>query len=108
MHPAHIRGRPDFYFPIQQLAIFVDGCFWHGCATCGHTPRTRSKFWAAKFERNQARDLANGTALNEAGVGVLRIWEHELKTVQGKIEVVGHIRQALKAAKAAESLRLPR
>lgn len=68
--------RPDIAFTRQKVAVFVDGCFWHGCPTHGHVPKTNSGFWAAKFERNQRRDIANDTALAEAGWAVVRIWEH--------------------------------
>lgn len=76
---SHLPGRPDFYLPQQGVAIFVDGCFWHGCPKCGHTPRTRSKFWKAKLARNKRRDRENMRRLASAGVTVLRFWEHDLK-----------------------------
>lgn len=97
MHPADIKGKPDFYFRTKRLAVFVDGCFWHGCGKCGHTPQTRSAFWTAKFERNQARDLATTSALVETGTTVLRIWEHQLKTAQDVQEVVRSIEERLKS-----------
>jgi DNA mismatch endonuclease (patch repair protein) len=76
MHPSDVDGRPDFYFSAERLALFLDGCFWHGCRRCGHVPRTNSRFWAAKIERNQERDRAVGRALRAQGIRVLRIWEH--------------------------------
>ena len=96
MHPGDIKGKPDFYFRTKRAAVFVDGCFWHGCERCGHTPRTRSEFWTAKFERNHARDLATGSALAEQGIKVLRVWEHQLKTPVGIGEVVQEIKFLLK------------
>lgn len=73
-----IKAIPDFYFPINRFAIFVDGCFWHGCPTCGHIPKTNSEFWKAKIIRNRERDEANRLALEGQGIIVLRLWEHEL------------------------------
>src|SRR4051812_44966339 len=58
LHVAELPGKPDFYFPKQQLAVFVDGCFWHGCARCGHIPKTNSSFWGAKIERNRERRIS--------------------------------------------------
>jgi DNA mismatch endonuclease (patch repair protein) len=79
LHPNEIPGRPDFFFPKKRLAIFVDGCFWHGCHRCGHVPRTNRSFWALKIKRNQSRDLANNKKLRRTGTCVLRFWEHELR-----------------------------
>jgi len=79
LHPADVIGHPDFYFAAQRLAVFVDGCFWHGCPRCGHTPKTRSEFWAAKIDRTRLRDRKNGRLLARLGVKVIRIWEHDLR-----------------------------
>lgn len=78
MHADGLSGRPDFYFPESRLAVFVDGCFWHGCPKCGHYPKTRSAFWKAKIDRNRQRDFDTTTRLESEGVRVLRFWEHEL------------------------------
>ncbi|MBI2928162.1 MAG: very short patch repair endonuclease [Verrucomicrobia bacterium] len=77
--PQNLPGRPDFYFAKARLAVFVDGCFWHGCRRCGHVPRTNSKFWRAKIERNRQRDRATSAALRAAGLRVIRLWEHKLR-----------------------------
>src|SRR5688500_3442412 len=53
MHPKSVQGKPDFYFPRQNVAVFVDGCFWHGCGACGHVPRKNSGYWHAKIEGNR-------------------------------------------------------
>lgn len=74
-----IDGCPDFYFPTRRVAIFVDGCFWHGCPKCGHIPKANSRFWAAKIRRNQTRDGSISERLRERGYRVLRLWEHELR-----------------------------
>jgi DNA mismatch endonuclease, patch repair protein len=72
--------RPDFYFPNQKLAIFIDGCFWHGCPHCGHIPKTNSLFWEKKIELNKLRDLRNIEILSAYGLKVVRIWEHEIES----------------------------
>ena len=56
MQPQEIPGRPDFYFLNQRTALFVDGCFWHGCKTCFQTPQTNRKFWSSKISSNIVRD----------------------------------------------------
>ena len=73
-----VRVRPDFVFPKHQLAIFVDGCFWHGCPKHGTQPKGNRAFWRRKFSSNQKRDRLVNRTLRKAGWRVLRIWEHEL------------------------------
>ena len=80
VRPVGIVGSPDFYFPDKHVAVFVDGCFWHGCPQCGHIPKTRSAFWAAKIERNRERDQQNTDRLLSSGIAVIRLWEHDLQT----------------------------
>src|SRR6185312_15453718 len=77
LHSALV-GKPDFYFVRSKTAIFVDGCFWHGCKKCGHTPKTRSKYWSAKLQGNQRRDRRVNRKLRKQGIHVIRIWEHQL------------------------------
>lgn len=79
LHQDELPGRPDFYFEKAKLAIFVDGCYWHGCPKCGHIPKTRTAFWEAKIKRNQERDKMKRLELKKTGIKSLRIWEHELK-----------------------------
>jgi DNA mismatch endonuclease (patch repair protein) len=74
-----IIGRPDFAFPRARLAVFVDGCFWHGCERCGTTPASNRQYWQTKIERNVRRDLAQTKALRARGWAVVRVWEHELR-----------------------------
>ena len=76
---GRFRVRPDFVFAARRLAVFVDGCFWHGCPRHGTRPRGNAAFWRAKFRRNQERDRRNSRHLRRAGWQVLRLWEHELK-----------------------------
>jgi DNA mismatch endonuclease (patch repair protein) len=74
-----VPGKPDFFFPASHLAVFVDGCFWHGCVRCAHPFKTRSSFWNAKIERNKERDRQLCLLLKRRGICAMRLWEHELK-----------------------------
>ncbi|MGA2138537.1 MAG: very short patch repair endonuclease [Verrucomicrobiia bacterium] len=76
--PKQVPGRPDFYFPEAKVAVFVDGCFWHGCWRCGHYPAKNSAFWKAKIQRNRLRDRRMSQKLRRSGMAVVRFWEHEL------------------------------
>ncbi len=75
---AQLIVRPDFVFREVRLALFVDGCFWHGCPKHATQPRSNAAFWRKKFAANQARDRLVNRALRRSGWRVLRIWEHEL------------------------------
>jgi len=72
------RVRPDFVFRQARLAVFVDGCFWHGCPKHATKPKNNRAFWRRKLSANKARDRLVTRALRRAGWRVLRIWEHEL------------------------------
>jgi len=78
IRPGNIIGNPDVVFPQERVAVFADGCFWHGCPCCGHIPATRSNFWAVKIGRNQQRDRRVSRLLRRKGYSVIRVWEHEL------------------------------
>lgn len=69
--------RPDIVFGPARVAVFVDGCFWHGCPEHGNTPRTNTHYWPAKLERNKERDRTTTAELGAAGWLVFRVWEHE-------------------------------
>lgn len=71
-------GKPDFVFRRERLAVFVDGCFWHGCPKHYSCPASNSAFWARKLARNRARDQLVRKKLRKAGWRVLRVWQHEL------------------------------
>lgn len=75
---SNLPGKPDFLFRKQKLAVFVDGCFWHGCLAHGNRPTANRSFWAMKIARNRLRDREVTRMLKAKGWCVLRIWEHEL------------------------------
>ncbi len=72
--------RPDFCFPNSKVAVFVDGCFWHGCPKCYRRPKSRKRFWSAKVLRNRERDAFQTWQLKRKGWNVIRIWEHQLQS----------------------------
>jgi DNA mismatch endonuclease, patch repair protein len=73
----YLPGKPDIAIHSVMLAIFVNGCFWHGhgCKRGARTPKTNAKYWTAKIARNRARDRRNAALLREKGWRVLTIWE---------------------------------
>ena len=71
-------GKPDFVFPTLKLAVFVDGCFWHGCPKHATSPVNNAEFWEKKLNANKLRDKLVTKSLRKDGWRVLRIWEHEL------------------------------
>ncbi|WP_092703545.1 very short patch repair endonuclease [Rhodanobacter glycinis] len=79
----HTRGRrqsvrPDFVFSALRLAVFIDGCFWHGCPRHGVQPTSNELFWRDKIQGNAKRDRRVARALRRQGWSVLRVWEHEM------------------------------
>lgn len=78
-----LLGRPDIVFPAERVAIFVDGCFWHGCPKHYQKPVANASFWRNKIQKNKRRDKEVNTLLNLQGWKVLRFWEHELQANSG-------------------------
>jgi len=76
----NLPGKPDFVFARKRIAIFVDGCFWHGCPKCYRRPHSSRRYWDAKVAGNMRRDDRIRNRLRRMGWRVLRIWEHELVT----------------------------
>jgi DNA mismatch endonuclease, patch repair protein len=74
---SDLRCEADIVFTRLRIAVFVDGCWWHGCPDHRPLPKANRGWWEAKIERNRHRDRRNDFALEEAGWQVIRIWEHE-------------------------------
>lgn len=72
-----VNRRADLVFTRSRVAVFVDGCYWHGCPDHGVTPKTNTAYWGSKIARNVARDRDTDDLLREAGWIVLRYWEHQ-------------------------------
>lgn len=71
--------RADIAVPRKKLAVFIDGCFWHGCPQHGVRPKTNVDFWSRKLDGNIARDRRQTESLRLAGWTVVRLWEHEVE-----------------------------
>jgi DNA mismatch endonuclease (patch repair protein) len=74
---ADKRRRVDIVFGPTKVAVFVDGCFWHGCPIHATQPRSNNAFWQDKIATNQRRDRDTDSQLGAAGWMVIRVWEHE-------------------------------
>jgi DNA mismatch endonuclease (patch repair protein) len=74
----NLPGKPDVYIRQWKLALFIDGCFFHLCPRHGHFPKTNCDYWSKKLSGNKRRDVRNTRDLRRLGIGVLRIWEHDL------------------------------
>lgn len=74
---GNLNRKADIVFRPVRVAIFVDGCFWHGCPIHGTQAKANAEFWAWKIKQNQERDLDTTNRLEAAGWLVIRVWEHE-------------------------------
>lgn len=95
--PGSTRRTIDVAFPKQRVAVFLDGCFWHGCPIHHTVSKTNAGFWADKVATNRERDRDTDGLLQEAGWVSLRFWEHE------EVDVVVDIVSASVAARRAGS-----
>lgn len=96
---SKLPGRPDIVIPRYRIAVFVDGCFWHGCPLHGIRPKTNKRFWRAKLARNIARDREVTNAIRKCGWSVIRFWEHDVES--------GVNRCAMRILKATNAKRNP-
>lgn len=85
-----LNRRADLVFSRAKVAVFVDGCYWHGCPQHGTTPRTNPDYWGPKIARNIERDRETDALLEEAGWRVIRAWEHE-----DPVTIAGRVREAV-------------
>ncbi len=95
-----LPGTPDLSFAAARVAVFVDGCFWHGCPAHYSRPATNVDFWNAKLERNRARDLRVDDELRALGWTVCRVWEHEL--VRNLSDVIDRVQTLIAAARGRQ------
>ncbi|MDQ2912654.1 MAG: very short patch repair endonuclease [Chloroflexota bacterium] len=75
---SSLPGRPDIVFSTRRIAVFVDGCFWHGCPLHYTAPRVNWEFWKKKVEENRERDVRSDAKLQSAGWAAIHVWQHEL------------------------------
>lgn len=96
LYPHDLPGRPDIVFRGARVAIFVHGCFWHGCPAHYTAPETRPKFWHDKLAATRARDRSIRSSLLGRGWCVIELWEHEIDTdLEGCIaRVVANLNRA--------------
>jgi DNA mismatch endonuclease (patch repair protein) len=87
-----IAGKPDFAWPDRKIALFVDGCFWHGCRKCNRPSKSNVSFWREKVFNNRRRDLRVSRKLRREGWTVLRVWECAVESSR----TMGRIRATLR------------
>ena len=88
-----LRREADLIFPKCQVAVFVDGCFWHGCSKHRPPAKTNTEWWKKKIDGNRARDRDTDRRLREAGWVSIRVWEHE-----DPVQAAERIRKAVVAS----------
>jgi DNA mismatch endonuclease (patch repair protein) len=94
---SDVAGKPDVVFDNPRVAIFVDGCFWHGCPLCQRKlPQTNQEYWKQKINRNVERAELYNTRLATAGWIVIRIWEHEIKERDARQKIRFSIHEAIR------------
>lgn len=103
LHNHAVPGTPDVIFGLERIAVFVDGCFWHGCPECYREPKSRREYWTMKVQRNKDRDAAVNAACKAKGWRVLRIWEHEV--LRTPTRVAARVRRYLR--RAGRAIRSP-
>ena len=89
----NLPGKPDIAFMQKKVAVFVDGCFWHGCPNCYIAPSTNSEYWKRKLRENRLRDRKVDKALVEIGWNPIHFWEHDVR--ENPKKVVGAIQEEL-------------
>lgn len=78
IHDRSIFGTPDISIKKKKIAVFIDGCFWHGCSRCYKEPKTNTEFWRNKIERNKKRRHNVRLVLKQDGWKIFEIWEHDI------------------------------
>ncbi len=96
-----VRREADIVFGPTRVAVFVDGCFWHGCPQHATWPKANAEFWREKIEGNRARDMDTDARLAEAGWLAVRVWEHE--TVDAAARRVREAVESRRTTRSAET-----
>lgn len=78
IHDRSIFGTPDISIKKKKIAVFIDGCFWHGCSRCYKEPKTNIMFWRTKISKNKERRIKVKSVLVNDGWNVIEIWEHQI------------------------------
>lgn len=106
--PSNVTGKPDYVIERLKLAIFLDGCFFHGCPKHYRQPDQNKDYWIAKLKRNQSHDRLVTRTLKAEGWRVLRIWEHELRSVKlpGKDRIRRRVRRAVSFCQHPEAIQI--
>lgn len=91
-----LPGRPDFVFRAQRIAVFIDGCFWHGCPRCYRLPEDNRKYWRKKVVTNRLRDRRRTRELVSHGWKVVRVWEHSLASPSRHFSVLSRLLKQLR------------
>jgi DNA mismatch endonuclease, patch repair protein len=99
-----LEGNPDLVFPRKRVVIFLDGCFWHGCAECERMPTGYRSAWVDKIGRNMARDRQVTARLQEEGWVVLRVPEHDVRTKERLATTADGLASRLRAAGGTRSV----
>lgn len=87
-----LLGQPDFVFRDRKVAVFIDGCFWHGCPRCYIKPKSNIEYWSGKIVRNKARGKEVNRELRRLGWKVLRFWEHSFTRPK---EIISRLKTSL-------------
>ncbi len=106
-----LPGQPDVVVPSLRLAIFADGCFYHGCPEHGHVPKSNVGYWLAKLTRNRRRDRARRRALRRMGFAVWRFWEHQLKgrrMARTQLTLTRRLKARLELQRGRKEVRMPK
>ncbi|MDQ1351698.1 MAG: mismatch endonuclease, patch repair protein [Acidobacteriota bacterium] len=98
-----VIGKPDVIFTIPKIAIFVDGCFWHGCPHCQRKlPEANREYWEKKITRNVQLAKQHNYKLRKDGWSVIRIWEHEINDKPARKNIRRRVHTAINRRKSNE------
>ena len=99
-----LPGNPDLVFPRKMIAIFVDGCFWHGCPECRRHEGLSGESWVSKIRGNRVRDKRVTDALESLGWTVLRIPEHDVRTKGALTKTVDSVVTLIQATPSRKAM----